>query len=202
MACFEYETKKMYRLIHKVIGHWNENNYLFKWGPTKDGPSDGNSRVEMSSRDMTNRVTHDHYNKPPSDTYPWKCYRAIDLIHCYRTTSSKHHKICPNDFCNHLVSIKRKWINQFTCVLFYFIHKFCVQIHVYCNSKGFILWKMTCFALCIQHVTRTNFHLFHLYMFEWDILCIFGITVGISKSQWSLPSIIVCTHILNISLKN
>lgn len=83
-------------------------NYLFNWDMAKDGPSDGNSRVEVASRDMTNWVTHYHYNKSPSDTNPWKCHRAIDLIHCYNTTPSKYHKICSNEFCNHLVTIKTK----------------------------------------------------------------------------------------------
>lgn len=64
------------------------------------GKCDGG--VEMGAGDVTNRVDHNHDNKPPCYTNPRKCHRLINFVHRHRPTTGEHHKKRPNSLCNQL----------------------------------------------------------------------------------------------------
>lgn len=47
---------------------------LFPGKLSKNGESDGNCRIKMGTRNMSNGVDHHHDNQTPGYCYTWKCY--------------------------------------------------------------------------------------------------------------------------------
>lgn len=81
--------------------------HLFPWKPLGSSKSNGDSRIEMGTRDVTNRVNHDHHNKSPNNCNSWKRHRLVCVqIHHHRPTTSKYQEVCPQHLSNHL-KIKR-----------------------------------------------------------------------------------------------
>lgn len=74
----------------------------------ENGKSDRDCWIEVCAGDMTDGIYHNHYNEAPCHAYTWKCDRAIDFVHSYRTTTSKYHKVGTNNLCNKLLYIKER----------------------------------------------------------------------------------------------
>ena len=48
--------------------------------PFGGGKSNGDSRIEMGTRDVTNRVNQHCDNQPPNNCYPRKCYHVVVIL--------------------------------------------------------------------------------------------------------------------------
>lgn len=71
-------------------------DYLFPWEPLAGGKSNGDSRVEVGTGDMSDGVNHDHHNQTPHNWYPWQCYHLfIAQIHHHRRTTGEYQEISP-----------------------------------------------------------------------------------------------------------
>ena len=101
----EYNPKQLgwdSEFQHNIqVDPWEEN-YMSIRESTKDGETNSDCRIKVSSRDMTNSINHDHNNQTPCHTYAWKCDHPINLVHNNWSTASKYHKKRTNDFCNEL----------------------------------------------------------------------------------------------------
>ena len=70
-------------------------NYLHQGEPSGRSKSNGDSRIEMGTRNVTNSVNQHCYNQPPSNCYPRKCYHVVVvLIHHPWSTPCKYQEIC------------------------------------------------------------------------------------------------------------
>lgn len=55
--------------------------YLYPWKSSTGGEGDSNGRIEMGAGDVSNRVDHDHNDKPPHHTDTRKCNTSFTKIH-------------------------------------------------------------------------------------------------------------------------
>ena len=51
--------------------------YLFPGEPLAGGESNGDSRVEMGTGDVANRVNHDHHHQPPHYRYSGEAHHRV-----------------------------------------------------------------------------------------------------------------------------
>ena len=83
--------------------HYYLKTHLPPRKTAEDGKSDRDRGIEMSPRNMTNGVNHDHYYQTPCHANTRKCDGpAVEFVDGNGSAAGKDHKICSDHLCNHL----------------------------------------------------------------------------------------------------
>lgn len=112
--------------------------YLFPWKSLGSGKGYGNSRVEMSTRYMTNRINHHHYNQTPNNWNPWESDDFVFAqIHNHWCPTSKNQEICPHNLSNQLFPHQKQRTNSVNQS-----HKQSLKwdFGIICNGSGKTFW--------------------------------------------------------------
>ena len=110
-------TEKTFRsaLNTKILGEETMVGvvYLLGWKSFASGKGNSDCWVEMSTRDVANRVNQNHHGQTPNYCNSRHSHNLVLVqIHHHRSTAHKYQEVCTHRLCNQLPSTKISVLNS------------------------------------------------------------------------------------------